>query len=134
MGYKDLDVWKLAMDLCCMVYETTRTFPREEQFGITTQLRLAAVSIPANIAEGYGRRSPVDYSRFLRVAKGSTNELETLLILSHRVGILPQSESHQEMTRRVGSMLSSLIKSVEGGVVREINSMYGDVANDASDN
>ena len=126
MGFRELDVWNVAMDLAVKVHETTKAFPKDERYGITAQMRRASVSIASNIAEGYGRRSAADYVRFLRIAKGSTNELETLIILSNRLGYLASPDDLLDLTVRVGSMLSGLVKSLEGSVVREIASMYSD--------
>ncbi|MFY7853311.1 MAG: four helix bundle protein, partial [Brevundimonas sp.] len=78
-SYRDLEVWKRAMDLAVATYELTREFPREEQFGLTSQARRAATSIAANIAEGYGRATRPAYVSFLRIAQGSLKELETHL-------------------------------------------------------
>lgn len=79
MHHKDLNVWQKAMDLVLSVYETSKDFPKDEKFGLTNQLRRSAVSIPSNIAEGAAERSPKDYKRYLTMALGSTNELETQL-------------------------------------------------------
>jgi len=126
MGYKDLDVWKMSMDLVVDIYEVTAEFPDDEKFGLISQIRRAAVSIPANIAEGYGRKTPRSYSQFLRISKGSVNELETLLIIASRLGLLDDPESWQERTAKIGSMLTNLKTTVEGNIVREISAMYGD--------
>ena len=114
------------MDLVVDLYRLTATFPEEEKFGLTSQIRRAAVSVPANIAEGYGRRTPRSYSQFLRIAKGSINELETLLIVAHEIGFLDEVELLVERTAKIGSMLSNLTTKVEGNIVKEISEMYGD--------
>ena len=80
-SYRDLEVWRIGMALVKECYLVTRMFPREEMFGLTSQIRRAAVSIPANIAEGYGRDNKGDYVQFLRIANGSLKELETHLLL-----------------------------------------------------
>jgi four helix bundle protein len=126
MGFRELDAWNVAMDLAVKIHETTKSFPRDERYGMTAQMRRASVSIAANIAEGYGRRSPADYVRFLRIAKGSTNELETLVLLARRLDYLVPDDALLELTARVGSMLSGLIKSLEGNVVREIATLYSE--------
>jgi four helix bundle protein len=94
----------------------TKAFSREEEYGLTSQLRRSAVSIPANIAEGYGRKSTQDYLRFLNIATGSLFELQTLLEIGHTLEYIPDSsfKKHFEMTREVERMLSSLIKKVSG--------------------
>jgi four helix bundle protein len=114
------------MDHVLAVYKLTRELPSEELYGLTSQLRRAAVSIATNIAEGYGRRSTNDYARFLRLAKGSANEVETLLIVTERLGFVTSTDSLQEETAKIGSMLTNLIKAIEGNVVREIEAGYGD--------
>jgi four helix bundle protein len=77
--YRDLQVWQKAMQLVTEIYGNTRSFPAEELYGLTSQIRRCAVSIPAKLAEGYGRNSTQDYVRFLRIASGSLYELQTLL-------------------------------------------------------
>lgn len=86
-SYRDLVVWQQAMDLVVSIYETTKAWPKEELYGLTPQLRRAATSVPANIAEGYGRESRASYQQFLRIAQGSLKELETHLLIARRVGI-----------------------------------------------
>ncbi len=86
-SYRDLRVWRQAMDLAGACYRTTREFPKEELYGITSQMRRAAVSVAANIAEGHGREGRGKFIQFLRVAQGSLKELETHLLLSQRVGL-----------------------------------------------
>ncbi|WP_348627949.1 MULTISPECIES: four helix bundle protein [unclassified Mesorhizobium] len=80
-SYKDLIVWQQAMDLAVAVYGATKSWPKEELYGLTSQVRRAASSVPANIAEGYG------YQQFLRIAQGSRKELETQLLIAERTGI-----------------------------------------------
>jgi len=87
-SYQDLRVWQKAMDLSVMVYGKTKQFPKEEVYGLTSQIRRAAFAIPANIAEGYSRGHIADYIRFLRIAFSSGAELETHLLIAKRVGIL----------------------------------------------
>ena len=84
--FKDLKIWEKGMLIAEKCYSITKQFPKEETYGMTQQIRRASVSIPANIAEGYGRRSSGDYARFLNIAQGSINELETHLLLSVRIG------------------------------------------------
>ena len=114
-SYKDLDVWLMAMDLAESCYRVTRNFPREEMYGMTAQIRRASASIPANIAEGYGRDQTGGFIQFLRIAQGSTREVETHLILAGRVGLLksdPLSGLLDEC-ERIGKMIRSLIRSLE---------------------
>jgi four helix bundle protein len=87
-SYQELSVWQKAMFLAEACYRITWEFPREEMFGLTSQIRRAAVSIPANIAEGQGRQYTKEFLRHLSIARGSLEELETHLILTYRVGLL----------------------------------------------
>ncbi|MGA8602754.1 MAG: four helix bundle protein [Beijerinckiaceae bacterium] len=114
-SYRDLRVWKEAMDLAVQCYEATKAFPREEMFGLITQIRRAASSVPANIAEGYERESTGSYAQFLRTAQGSLKELETHLLLATRVGLMPEAKSESLIQRSdvVGQMLRGLIRSIE---------------------
>lgn len=90
--YRDLEVWRLAMQIAQKVYALTQAFPPQEMYGLTSQMRRAAVSIPANIAEGWGRRYTAEFIQFLRQANGSRTELETLLILSKEVHLCLEAE------------------------------------------
>jgi four helix bundle protein len=103
------------MNLATDIYEVTRAFPRDEIYGMTSQLRRASVSVAANIAEGYGRQQTRPFIQFLRVAQGSLKELETLVLLSQRVGLLGDDASGQALdrTQRIGRMLTGLIRSLE---------------------
>lgn len=87
-SYKDLIVWQKAMDLVVMIYKITESFPNEEKFGLTIQVRRCSVSIPSNIAEGQGRGTRKDYAQFLRVALGSANELQTQIEIAKRLNFL----------------------------------------------
>lgn len=114
-SYRDLLVWQRAMDIAAVTYELTRTYPRDELFGLTSQSRRAAASIAANIAEGYGRASRRTYSHFLRIAQGSLKELETHLILAERVNVTPRgsTEALLDQADELGRMLRSLISKVQ---------------------
>jgi four helix bundle protein len=114
-SYQDLDVWQVAMDLAETCYHLTRKLPREEAYGMSAQIRRAASSIPANIAEGYGREQTGSFIQFLRIAQGSTRELETHLLLARRVKLLDTSEVAVplEVCERISKMLRSLIWSLE---------------------
>lgn len=85
-NYKELKIWQKSMDLVEKVYALTSSFPKEERFGLISQIQRCAVSIPSNIAEGAGRNSNKEFRNFLGIANGSTNELNTQLILSNRIG------------------------------------------------
>ena len=109
-GYRDLRVWQRSMDLAVGVYRLTSGFPPEEGFGLTSQSRRAAVSIPANIAEGYGRGTRPSYASFVRIAQGSLKELETHLFLAQRVGLCTDREIEGLLSEadEIGRMLRSL--------------------------
>ena len=112
--FRDLEVWQKAVDLSADVYTLTRKFPAEERFGLTAQLRNAAVSVSSNIAEGNGRGSRKDYIRFLMNSKGSVNEVLSLLAVTQRLGILTLRESApvEELVDRIGKMLMALRSSL----------------------
>jgi four helix bundle protein len=114
-SYRDLRVWQEAMSLAEACYRLTAAFPRDELFGLTSQVRRAASSIPANIAEGYGRNSKGAYAQFLRVAQGSLKELETHVILAQRLGLASAevTEPLLQTCDALGKMLWSLIRSID---------------------
>jgi four helix bundle protein len=114
-NFRDLEVWRLSHELVLRIYRLTSAFPHEEQFSLTSQARRAAVSIPANIAEGCGRGSNRDFSRFLQIAAGSASELEYHLLLSRDLGFLsaPDYESVTSHAVRAKKMLSALIRKVK---------------------
>jgi len=116
-SYEDLEVWQLAMTLAERCYELTATFPREETYGLTAQIRRAVVSIPANIAEGYGRNQTGSFLNFLRIAQGSVRELETHLLLASRLKVaeVERTAPCREVAIRVSKMLRALIRSIEDG-------------------
>jgi len=87
-SFKDLKVWRKSYEICLKLYEFTSTFPKEERFGLASQIRRAVVSIPSNIAEGYGRKTTADYIRMLYIAYGSICELETQILLSGDLGLI----------------------------------------------
>ena len=113
-SYQDLIVWQQAMDLAAAVYSATRSWPKEELYGLTSQTRRAATSVPANIAEGYGREHRGYYLQFLRIAQGSLKELETHLLIADRVGIAAAGSLTPLMERNksVGKLLRLLIRKL----------------------
>ena len=113
-SFRDLLIWQRSMELSELVYEVTRPFPVEERYGLTSQLRRAVVSIPSNIAEGYGRQSRTEYSRFLKIAWGSLYELQTQLDLAKRLGIMDQAswENLEQLAREIERMTTSLINKL----------------------
>ena len=114
-SHRDLLVWQKAMDLAVELYRATAAFPDHERFGLVSQLRRAAVSVPSNIAEGYGRGSTSDYIRFLRMSRGSLSEIDTQLLLCVSLDFLA-SDLHERLIERVnecGRILAALIRSLE---------------------
>ena len=113
-SYRDLLVWQRGMFITEQVYRLARSFPRDELFGLTSQTRRAAVSVPANIAEGYGRGTRQSYAAFLRIARGSLKELETHLLIAERVGLADQNHTAPILTEadHTGRMLGQLIRSL----------------------
>jgi four helix bundle protein len=114
-SYKDLDVWTMSMSLAESCYRVTKVFPRDEQYGMTAQIRRASSSVPANIAEGYGRDQTGSFIQFLRIALGSARELETHLILAGRVGLLRSDplSGLLDDCERISKMLRSMIRSLD---------------------
>jgi len=113
-SYRDRLVWEQAMDLAATVYRTTRAWPREEIYGLTSQARRAATSVPANIAEGYGRENPKSYAQFLRIAQGSLKELETHLLVARRVEIAAAASVEPLLAQceSVGKLLRLLVRKM----------------------
>jgi len=113
--HQKLDAWKQAINLVVDVYKATESFPKEERYGLTSQIRRAAVSIPANIAEG-GRYSNREFAHFLSNAQGSASELETELLISNRLGYLDERAYSNLITPldRIGRLITGLSKHVEG--------------------
>ena len=114
-SYRDLRVWQDAMALAEGCYRITRGFPKEEMFGLSSQIRRAAASIAANIAEGHGRENTGSFVQSLRIAQGSLKELETHLLLAARVGLLKEASIEQPLGQceALGKMLRSLIRSLQ---------------------
>jgi four helix bundle protein len=108
-----LDVWRDAMDLVVMVYSRSATFPEEERFGLTAQVRRAAVSVPSNIAEGAARKSTVELARFCAIARGSLSELDTQLQIATRLGYTESTPELQELLDRTFARLNALIKALD---------------------
>jgi four helix bundle protein len=114
-GYRDLKVWELGVDLALEVYRLTANFPKSEQYGLTSQLRRAAVSIPSNIAEGHARKTQPEFHRYLHIAKGSLAELETQLIIAKELGFADRDNVTMvlRMAENESRMLSGLMGSVK---------------------
>ncbi len=113
-SYKDLDVWKKSIQLAELTYQSTQDFPKSETYGMVSQMRRAAVSIPSNIAEGWGRGTK-EYLHFLMIAVGSCCELETQIVLSQRLKFFNQQVSNEldKVVADVSRMLKALRKSLK---------------------
>ena len=113
-GYRDLDVWRLAMSLVEQVYHLTELLPSDQRFGLISQMQCAAVSIPSNIAEGHAKRSGLEYRRHLIIAAGSMAELETQIELCVRLNFATREQVRQTwaISQRVAQMLTRLTQSV----------------------
>ena len=113
-SHKELIVWQRGMELATEIYRSTAGFPKEETYGLTSQIRRSAVSIPSNIAEGHGRRTDIDFARFLRIANGSLRELDTQVILAEKLSYLKQEVSLrlQEQISEVGRLLAGLMAAL----------------------
>src|SRR5437016_3810882 len=113
-SYRDLLVWQKALDLTILIYRFSESFPRIEVYGLTSQLRRAGVSVPSNIAQGYGRGSRKEYLQFLSIAQGSLKELETQTIVAQRLNYATVAQTDRVLSESevVGKMLGSLIRSL----------------------
>jgi four helix bundle protein len=114
-SYKDLFIWQKSMLLVMNIYEITRDFPNSEIYGLTSQLRRSAISIPSNIAEGYGRKSTNDYKRFLQISVGSLYELQTQIEIAFNLKYLGK-QKHQEiidLSIEIDKMLYSIIQKIK---------------------
>ncbi|MBZ4675875.1 MAG: four helix bundle protein [Anaerophaga sp.] len=113
-SYRDLIVWQKAIDLVCVVYKLSSSFPKEEMFALTSQLKRAAISVPSNIAEGYGRNSKNDYIRFLQIASGSLYEFQTQIDIANRLNFLNDDafDEAKSLSNEIEKMLASLISKL----------------------
>jgi len=109
-SFRDLIVWQKSIRLVESVYELTRSFPREELYGLTSQLRKSVISVPSNIAEGHGRSSRKDYASFVAIAKGSLLEVETQLIIAAKLGFTTEGkiQSCLDLSHEIERMLATL--------------------------
>ena len=101
------------MSLVALIYELTKTFPDDERFGLTSQMRRCSVSIPSNIAEGWGRLSRKNYIQFLRISRGSLYELETQILITKQLKYINDSESIESLIIEISKMLNSLIRKLD---------------------
>ena len=113
-NYRDLVVWQKAMDLTTMLYQIVRKLPKEETYALSDQMRRAAISIPSNIAEGFGRNSTKEYTHFLYITKGSVCELETQLMLCVRIEYLTEIEIQpiMDLLDEIGKMITTITKNL----------------------
>ncbi len=115
-NYKDLDIWKRSIGVVENIYKITKNFPKEEMYGLTSQLRRSAVSIPSNIAEGFARFSNKEYKHFLFISLGSCAELSTQIIIALRLGYLERREA-EELLNEIDE-----ISKMTMGLVKKLNS------------
>ena len=112
-SYRDLDVWQNSMNLVEAVYKTTADFPVEEKYGLSSQIRRCAVSVPSNIAEGFMRKSTKEYIQFLYISLGSLGELDTQLEISNRLKYISNQENLNNQTLIIRKQLYGLVKSLK---------------------
>jgi len=114
-NYKDLKVWQKSYELCLEIYRLTAKFPKEERYGLASQIRRSVVSIPSNVAEGYGRKTTKDYIRMLYISYGSVCELETQILLAGDLDLIEKGElgTLKKDIAEIERMLNALIKSLE---------------------
>ncbi len=120
-SYRDLTIWQDAVSLAATIYRVSAALPKEEMYGLTAQIRRAAVSVAANIAEGHGREHTRSFIQFLRVAQGSLKEVETHLIVAERVGLLAETDlaAPLEQCESLGKRTRALIRSLQEKLERE---------------
>ena len=117
--HQNLDVWKDAMLLVTHVYQLTATFPDNERFGLTGQMRRAAISVPSNIAEGAARGSRAEFIRFLHIARGSLSELDTQLLLAVQLNLTLETHQLSVLINKVFALLGGLLRHLKAGGVSE---------------
>lgn len=120
--HKKLDLWRAAMELAVTIYQVTDSFPREERYGLTDQIRRASSSVPSNIAEGAGRQTRKEFINYLHIAQGSLSELDTHLELARRLGYFGQDSwtALDGKVERIDKMLSGLIRHQRGKGVKHV--------------
>ena len=114
-SYRELLIWQKGMDITEKVYQLTKSFPMEEQYGLTSQIKRSSISIPSNIAEGYGRNSTKSYLHFTKIALGSLFELETQLLLAYKLNFIKNEEHYTTIMYLIteeSKMISSFIKKI----------------------
>ena len=113
--YRELIVWQKAVDLVEAVYRASASFPKEEVYGLTSQVRRAAISVPSNIAEGQARNTTADFLHFLSIARGSLKEVETQVIIARRLGYIDEQKESEltNLTEEVSRLISGLASSLK---------------------
>ena len=111
-SFKDLIVWQRSYKLVLEMYKAARDFPKSEDYGLSQQMRRAAVSIPSNIAEGYGRKHKAEYNQHLSIAYGSLLELETQFLLAKDLGYVIENQGIEKLLKEVGSMLYRMLHPI----------------------
>ncbi|MCX5815378.1 MAG: four helix bundle protein [Proteobacteria bacterium] len=114
--FKELEVWQKSVDFVLNIYETSKSFPHEEMFSLTNQMRRSAVSIPSNISEGFSRNSTKEFIQFLYIALGSSAELETQILISHKLGYLIDPTKLIDNLTTIKKMLNALVSSLKGKI------------------
>ena len=112
-SYKELLVWQKSFDLVLLIYALMKEMPSDEKFGLTSQIKRSAISVPSNIAEGYGRKSQKSFSQFLKIARGSLLELETQLMLANKLNLIEVNKDIFNKTEEVAKMLNSFINKID---------------------
>jgi four helix bundle protein len=123
--YSDLKAWQTSMELVTEIYACTRSFPKEELYGLSSQLRRAAISIPSNIAEGKGRSSDKELTHFLNQARGSLFEVETQILLAERLGYIDEQQRARLFVRmsEIGCLLNGFMKAIRVQMPSEFRSL-----------
>ena len=124
--HENLKVWQRSVELVTRLYKATESFPETERFGLTAQIRRAAVSIPANIAEGAARGSDADYLRFVRMSRGSLSELETLLLIASNLRVLDEKACKELLVEAeaIGGLVEGLIRRLREGKISDGDASY----------
>lgn len=114
-NYRQLIVWQKAMEMVLRVYQATKAFPKEEIYGLSSQIRRAVVSIPSNIAEGQARKSTAEFLQFLSIAQGSRAEVETQILIAQQLGYVTDSTAQEilSLSEEVAKLLYALIRSLK---------------------
>jgi four helix bundle protein len=119
--HKELDVWQMGMNFVVLIYDLTKGFPKEEMYGLTSQLRRSAVSIPSNIAEGAARNTDKEFLQFLHIAQGSAAEAETQILIAQRLEYHGDFSNPLEQLRAVQKMLHGLIRHYKNKGIKNVN-------------